>query len=374
MPLADRTEEARSWVLDLLAGRAGPAPEELRPTLLPILRLHRLESLAWWEADPGWTALEGAARAVAVRNGVLLEAVAGARSDLAAVGVASLVFKGAALLLDRVYPSPGARPMDDADLLVRPAQASLAAAALQRYGFQPWRPWSDRLPEWADSLPFEGTGAPVPVTLDLHWRTEYGRMRFGSGDSPLWTAAGGDRPVPPPETHLIVVVEHVLKHLRVGAHLLGVADAARLATRVRDWDEVVRVGGARRSAPGVAALLAALSAELGAPIPAEVPPRLQRTAGGRGDGSWVGIGSWVGRQPSPARRWSGLGQRIRMAATPGRAWEELRETAFPDARWLRARYDSGAPVPALWARYAWASLRWLVAGGRSPLDPPGPVA
>ena len=77
------------------------------------------------------------------------------------------------------------------------------------------------------------------------------------------------------------------------------------------------------------------------------------------------------RGPSGARLWR-PGPRTRAPAAlapsggPSRTVAaDLTYTAFPGARWLRARYGAG-PLPLLWIRYALHAAGWLAGAVRSP--------
>ena len=143
--------------------------------------------------------------------------------------------------------------MDDVDLLVRPEDARPAVEALERAGFVPWTQWDAGRSEWLDSMSFLDGAAPpgIALAVDLHWRTEYGDMRFGDpeGGSVLWDRADVESGTPSIEAHLQVVAEHVLKHLRYRVHFPGLADLTRLAGRISDWDEFSRLAANRRPQP-----------------------------------------------------------------------------------------------------------------------------
>jgi len=312
--------------------------------------------------------LEGMRLRTLLRGEALMAASSEALAALRAAGVDGLLFKGAGLIRAGVYADPGARPLGDVDLLVRPAQASAAAAALGLAGFRPWTPWSDRFPDWKDSLPFDGGDPDFPTTIDLHWRTEYGRLRPGEGGSPLWQGVAPDAATPRAGPHLVVVAEHVLKHLRVGVHMVGVGDAARLARRVEDWDEVVGLARGRRSAVALGHLFAALARELDVPVPPEVAQALGGSGLAGGGAGWIRLGDWVGRPVIVRTRLSGLRLRLRLAGSLGGAMLDVVEAGFPGTPWLRARYASSGSAPLLWLRYALQSGRWLLAGGESPLE------
>src|SRR5437867_2147152 len=170
------------------------------------------------------------------RNLVLLAELEPALAALAAEGVETVVFKGAAAL-DRLYPEPGARPMDDADVLIRPADRARAAAALGRLGFalrpaEPGRfgPLDDALQgEWTFVKPV----GPLEVEVDLHWHlvadARLRRLFPGADDADVWrralaarVGAGGTRRLAPADAALATAVAQVLGH--PWSHPLGYLD------------------------------------------------------------------------------------------------------------------------------------------------------
>ena len=157
------------------------------------------------------SSLDPTYRRTAIHTALTLETAGRARTALTEAGIPSLVFKGAGLVDQGVYPDPGSRPMDDVDLLVRPEDAASAVEALGRSGFLPWTPWEPGRSHWLDSMSFLDEAAPpgVALAVDLHWRTEYGHMRFGDpeGGSVLWDGADVEAGTPSYEAHLQVVAE-----------------------------------------------------------------------------------------------------------------------------------------------------------------------
>ena len=360
------------FVVSLLGLKAPARPaDELRA--LEALRFHGLEGLAVArdrevggrllssslrsELEPAYR-LQGLATALAVESGER------ARSVLRSAGISALLFKGAALVRDGTYVDPGARRMDDADLLVRSGEAARAVEALVEAGFAPVTGWDVGRTGWVDAVTLHDLMAPSgsAVAVDVHWRTEYGRLRFGGrAESLLWEGADLEAGLPAPEAQLIVVGEHLLKHLRYKVHLAAYGDIARVAARVRDWDRVE--GRLRRSrlARALRGLLRVATDELGAPI----PPGL---AAGRGRaGRSLSPRRLVGRRRPVEGRLAGLLHRWRLLGSPARVAADVLEAAFPPAGWLRARYGAGGPRARL--RYCSDVLRWAAYRARSPASP-----
>lgn len=389
------------FVLSLL----GPFPE--RPAGVDwgrageLLRFHRLGPLAVAEDRAAGGALlpEGlresldpAYRTVSLTNTLLMEAAGRARTALREAGIPVVIFKGGALLESGAYDDAGARPMDDVDLLVPPERAADAARILEASGFAPWEEWSSEKTRWVDAAAFTARESPagIPLDLDLHWRTEYGGLRFGDpgGGSLLWERRDEETGLPAPEAHLVVIVEHVLKHLRYLVHFPGLADATRVAGRVDDWDRVVELVAGRRASAGIGIVVGVVAEELSGPIPTTVARRLRPgTPSGALARKVLEPRRLLGRlQPLPGRA-GGLVLRALLAGSARRALAELAGAAFPDEGWLRARYAAGAgagpdggeargdgsDAPAgLWRlrlRYVGDALRWLGYRGRSPASP-----
>ncbi len=339
-----------------------------------LLRFHSLEGLAWArdrEVDRAFlpeslrARLETVYRTQALETTLVLESAERARDALGRAGVDSLLFKGAALVADGTYGDPGARRMDDADVLVRTDEAERAVDALVGAGFRPVTGWSPDRTAWLDALTLHDGAAPegATVAIDLHWRTDYDRLRFGGAASSfLWRGADLVTGRPRTEEHLVLVAEHLLKHLRFKVHLTGWGDLARLAGQVADWNRVEALAARSRLERGIRALTAVLDAELGAGVPARLragaTPALVRL---------LAPSSLVGRVRPVEGRLAGIVHRWRLLGTPGRVAADAADAAFPSGAWLRGRYGRGGVVG--WGRYVADVLRWVVYRGRSPASP-----
>lgn len=347
-----------------------------------LLRAHGLEGLAAAAhrragllPDRVAAELEPAYRLTGLRSTLTLEAARRARSALADAGIPSLLYKGAALLEDGTYPDPGGRRMDDADLVIPPERADEAVGRLQRAGFEPWSPWIGERVRWLDSVCLTDREAPPgtdEITVDLHWRVRYGRMRYGEATGPdvLWEDADLEGGLPAPGPHFLVLAEHLLKHLHVLVHFPGLADLARLSRRLEEWEWVADRAARHPSARAFGVLFGFLGRELGAPVPAE--------AGELGGGSWTRRLSRRALDPAAlVRSGSPAGGRIRgllfrwlLAGSPVSALGEVLRTTLPGSRWLRARYGTADGwLPGLYVRYWRDVLRWATGRGRSPVSP-----
>jgi len=317
-------------------------------------------------------ALRSVARRAGFETTLRLESGRRARGILEAAGVPVLLFKGAALVESGAYADVRARPMSDVDLLVPPEGAGAAVRALEAGGFRSWEPWTEEHPVWVSAFALDDGDAPpgVTATVDLHWATDYGRLRHAPdwpGET-LWEDRSGedrDGALPSPEAHFVLTVEHFLKHLRVTVHLLSVADLVRLLPRLGRPDEIVRQAERRGTLPGVRAMVGALEL-LGASVPSELADAL----GG------------AGRLRIEARRAHLELRAILVRAEKGGRWRDWRtlrggwgtvaeaaRVLAPPAAWLRARYPAGSGTLARRARYLRDCLRWVASGGGSPLSP-----
>ncbi len=307
--------------------------------------------------------LEAAYRRSALAGTLLLERLDTVLHGLTERGVRALCFKGGGLLKAGLYADPGLRPLGDLDLLVRPEKAPEAVEILEEMGFVPWAAWHPERVQWADSLTLSRESPGLSDTVDLHWRTEFGRLRFGTGGSPLWCAAAWEQGIPDEAPHLLVVIEHILKHLRSGPHVLGLLDCLCLVPRV-NWARFVGLARGRRTQTAVGIFLRALGEELGASVPEEVVRALVRP------GDW---GSLLERRVRPSRllvtppagALVGVGRWALLSGSLTRAWRDLRDEALPDVRWLRARYGQGG-LGRHRLRYLRDCMRWA-SGGGSPL-------
>ncbi len=232
--------------------RARPAWEELRPTFdVDALEgdWYRLGPLMAWNLarsgsadDPVVDSLLSITRKAWAQNLRLLVAYGDLAADLEAGGVEVVALKGAALALDP-YPSPGLRPMDDLDLLVRTDAVEGAARVLRARGYElVHRASTGHASAWA---------RPDRLNVDLH--TQPNPWLFQRPDHPglsaLWAnqvrlALPDGRKVPAagPADQLLVTLVH---GVRGGRDVVRwAADATWLIRSGRvDWDHLVAQAG-----------------------------------------------------------------------------------------------------------------------------------
>ncbi|MEO0964395.1 MAG: nucleotidyltransferase family protein [Planctomycetota bacterium] len=108
--------------------------------------------------------------AVACRNALMMRLLERFAERCAARGVEVMALKGAALLAT-VYRRPGDRPMRDLDVLVRPADLSIAVEVLREMHGQPLEPWvtPDFCPRYYNELEYK-LGDLEPVLIEPHVR------------------------------------------------------------------------------------------------------------------------------------------------------------------------------------------------------------
>jgi hypothetical protein len=217
------------------------------------------------------------------RNQQLLHHAGRVLADLHDAGIATLVLKGAALAALH-YPDVGARPMDDVDVLVAPAQVEEAMRVLQRAGWSPGREvtWS----------PADNPRALIPVRhaiafddeaghqLDLHWYS----LWQSAPDDAFWqtavplTIAGVQTRALDPTDQLLHVCVHGCG--RAPGPVRWVADAGMLVRAEGpgiDWDRLVDAARTRRLSLITERALRVVQTELGLDVPPAALAALRHT-------------------------------------------------------------------------------------------------
>jgi hypothetical protein len=247
--------------------RSGPADLQVFP--LVARNLSRLRP-----DDPDLARLKGIYRFTWARNQLQLELGRESIGQLEAVGIETLVLKGAALSL-LSYRDLGVRPMQDFDLLVRRDRALDAIAVLRRSlhvqpgSFEP----EVRVPIH-HSAGFCGEGE---AQVDLHWYS----LWHSSPDDDFWAAAvpvdvGGQRSLALCPTDQLL---HVCAH---GAcwhpvtMLRWVADANTvIRSHEIDWDRLAASAEERQLTIVIADALDYLRASFDAAVPPDALDRIR---------------------------------------------------------------------------------------------------
>ena len=210
------------------------------------------------------------------RNQILLNRTATVIRMLAEHEIDSVPLKGVALA-SGVYGDPGARPMADADLLVRRRDLRAAADLLRATGWNPWPPVSARtFDSYVETKHAISLRDVAGRELDLHWYVFF-RNRLDSADDALWersrpaTVGGVSVRLLAPEDLLLHVVVHgadwnAVPPVRWVADAFGVLRSAPEL----DWKLLVELARTRRF---VLALLASLE-YLARVFHARVPPEV----------------------------------------------------------------------------------------------------
>jgi Uncharacterised nucleotidyltransferase len=196
------------------------------------------------------------------RNEKLLKALARVAAALNAIDIEPVLLKGAAHLVECVYPAPGLRMLGDLDVLVAEDRVKNAAGALQKIGFTAGGP---TLPEnhhhWPMLLDPE-TGAAVELHIGaLHRRSEHIMPTAEFHKNAHVVAFRGTRVRLPDATRSVAhsIVHDALDHqgyLRQTLELRQLLDLVMIRTKHEStvgWAELDR----RFSAAGVGYVLAA---------------------------------------------------------------------------------------------------------------------
>lgn len=240
--------------------------------LLPLV-YRNLAALGYEDPDLG--RMRGYLRRTLYANHVLFAAAAGEIAALNAVGIDTLVLKGAPLALLH-YDSVGLRPMADVDVLVPNDRALDAIAHLRGRG---WSPVETERPEerllLRHSVGFRNADGG---SIDLHWHAVLQPAR----DDELWASAvtfelaGVSTRTPCATDSLLLVIVHALMHWGALGGIRWVPDAVTLLRSPReaiDWDRLVAEARRRRVTVAARAGLAYLDGLVGS-VPEGVLPAL----------------------------------------------------------------------------------------------------
>ncbi len=194
---------------------------------------------------------------------------------LEAAGIPTLVIKGASLAL-LSYGDVGARPMDDADVLVPHERAIEAIGVLSDAG---WVPDHDDPPAWTEVHHSLGFAGPGGGNVDLHWFALWQPAR----DDELWQASvpleisGAPTRAPCAADQLLLACVHGTPWSPLPP-FRWIADAAmvvRAAGADLDWDRVAAEAERRQLTVATAAALGYLVEEFALAVPRSTLTRLQ---------------------------------------------------------------------------------------------------
>ena len=342
---------ARTWLADLAASGIDSgdlAVTALALGLAPLLQF-RLEG--WGARLPDARAqakLDFARQAETARQVARRAQLAETLARLPAVPI---VLKGA-YLAECVYPAPGLRPMNDIDLLFKPADLPGVAAALHKLGYGS----KDKSPEVGPGITkhtstFQRAGAaaatPNPYlsasgsrmiephrSLEESWFGLKCDLTPGMWErsQPIELVGQAARALSPADTLLHLCV-HLAFHLIMGSpSFVQLADVAVFAERVKvDWTEFDARARSRQAQGYAYAALRLAQRALAAPVPAEVIARL-------------------GAASPPA---------VRAAAERLTVQDVMRRTQKPPLRTVSQRLRRGVADRAETARWAHSPAEWL---------------
>jgi len=242
--------------------------------------------------DPLLARLKGVYRNTWYRNQIAMRDLAVSLRTLDAAGIRLLLLKGLALN-HLYYRDLGLRPMADADVCVPLENATAAVAVLQRLGWRPDFPWSEK--PWSekrlDALHALGFHNAAGQAIDLHWHVlpeSVGRH----GDDAFWAAA---RPMSVADIRVYMLdptdeLFHTCAHgVRWNAvpPLRWVADAFTILRTTPDdivWERVVATAQRHRLTLPIRRALRYLQTQFEVAVPPAVLEQLDRLP--------VSFGSW----------------------------------------------------------------------------------
>jgi hypothetical protein len=251
-----------------------PKPDSASRRILPLVSCN-LRRIGVAPLPPR---LERAYRATWARNVLRFRDLATVLQAFNGAGIPTIVLKGAALVV-AAYRDYGARPMDDADVLVPAERAAEAIDLLKAAG------WDSPLgrPERLVGVRHADEFRRGPHNLDLHWSVLQECCRSGDNDD-FWNERqpvsinGVPTSVLCPADQLLHVLVHGARSgpaqpagwLTDALTLLGSSGIAV------DWDRLVAQSTARGLVVPVREALRLLSSTFQAPVPGEVLTALSR--------------------------------------------------------------------------------------------------
>lgn len=229
-----------------------------------IAPLLHVASQTWPDADalaPDLRAyLATQARQSRERVMLLLDELAEILAACHAAKIAVMPLKGS-LLNACYYPAPGLRPMNDLDLLIRPADEPRLLNVLAKLGYAPvfsnWKHQTLARPSaYGPTVAWDGDHPANPRSLDLHTRLlelAWG-MRYDATDD-LWRESASG-PLLGTQAYLqrpVALLTHLLLHASTNAfgrqlRMIQLYDIDRVAREISgdEWGKIISAARARR--------------------------------------------------------------------------------------------------------------------------------
>lgn len=306
--------------------------------LLPLIYL-RLKRLA--PDDPLLARLQVVYRHTWFKNQLLVNQAQQAAGILAAAGIDTLLLKGGALAIT-VYDDPGARHMNDIDLMVRPAHFERAMQLLLANAWTLPGTTLERIAAASRRGFIHGCGLQLgEAEIDLHaqlsrfvWQDD--ELVWGSSRQVRW----GRREVRvlAPTLALYHTCVHGVRWSY--AILTWIPDAMAMLERQRDemdWELLVQLARQSRTVCQLWHALAFLANEFGAPVPAGVLAQLRDSPT-----SWVERAEYRALAQKPERSPPQLARRLWLRSC------RFRQVGAGTGRPIRASLSGWLPYLALY--------------------------
>jgi len=214
------------------------------------------------------------------KNTVALEIGSCLLTELASAGIPAAPLKGWSLIdgPSPVYDDPGARPMDDLDLIVRREDLERTCGVLAKLGFDLVTGRTAARLAGGHEIAYHRCVGGIHLFVEVHWAwagpESLLREFASSGDRFLdrfcEPIRGREGFVTPTRLgHLLFVAVHASRH--AFGRWIWLLDLHRLVTSAPlDWEELVRLGRELRVSRAIYAGLAATRELLRTPVPKEV--------------------------------------------------------------------------------------------------------